>query len=106
MFLDPIHSKHDSLDGISPSQGMYLHAEQHNINTHNTDIHFLSGIRIKFNVVSFLTSYSLQSLLLIICRMYELVIWGRHKLHWIYGHDIATRTSTTIDAVWIGYWIY
>jgi hypothetical protein len=34
--------------GISPSQGIYLHTEQHKhrINTHNTDIHVLSGIRI------------------------------------------------------------
>jgi hypothetical protein len=33
--------------GISPSQGLYLHAEQHKhgINAHNTDIHALSGIR-------------------------------------------------------------
>jgi hypothetical protein len=33
--------------GISPSQGLYLHTEQHKqrINSHNTDIHALSGIR-------------------------------------------------------------
>jgi hypothetical protein len=33
--------------GISPSQGRYLHTEQHKhrINAHNTDIHALSGIR-------------------------------------------------------------
>jgi hypothetical protein len=33
--------------GISMSQGLYLHTEQHKhrINTHNTDIHALSGIR-------------------------------------------------------------
>jgi hypothetical protein len=33
--------------GISPSQGLYLHSEQHKyrINAHNTDIHALSGIR-------------------------------------------------------------
>jgi hypothetical protein len=33
--------------GISPSQGFYLHTEQHNhrTNAHNTDIHALSGIR-------------------------------------------------------------
>jgi hypothetical protein len=34
--------------GISPSQGLYLYTEQHKhrINTHNTDIYALSGIRI------------------------------------------------------------
>jgi hypothetical protein len=33
--------------GISPSQGRYLHTEQHKnrINAHNTDIHALSGVR-------------------------------------------------------------
>jgi hypothetical protein len=33
--------------GISPSQGHYLHTEQHTyrINAHNTDIHALSEIR-------------------------------------------------------------
>jgi hypothetical protein len=33
--------------GIGPSQGLYLHTEQHKhrINAHNTDIHALSGIR-------------------------------------------------------------
>jgi hypothetical protein len=33
--------------GISPSQGLYLHTEQHKprINSNNTDIHALSGIR-------------------------------------------------------------
>jgi hypothetical protein len=33
--------------GISPSQGLYLHTEQHKhrINVHCTDIHALSGIR-------------------------------------------------------------
>jgi hypothetical protein len=33
--------------GISPSQGRYIHTEQHKhrINAHNTDIHALSGIR-------------------------------------------------------------
>jgi hypothetical protein len=33
---------------ISPSQGLYLYTEQnkHRINTHNTDIHALNGIRI------------------------------------------------------------
>jgi hypothetical protein len=33
--------------GISPSQGLYLHTEQHKyrINAHNSDIHALSGIR-------------------------------------------------------------
>jgi hypothetical protein len=33
--------------GISPSQGLYLHTEQHEhiINSHNTDIHALSGTR-------------------------------------------------------------
>jgi hypothetical protein len=33
--------------GISPSQGLYLHTEQHKhrIIAHNTDIHTLSGIR-------------------------------------------------------------
>jgi hypothetical protein len=33
--------------GISPSQGRYLHTEQHQhrINAHNTDIHALGGIR-------------------------------------------------------------
>jgi hypothetical protein len=33
--------------GISPPQGIYLHTEQHKhrINSHNTDIHALSGIR-------------------------------------------------------------
>jgi hypothetical protein len=33
--------------GISPSQVLYLHTEQHKdgINAHNTDIHVLSGIR-------------------------------------------------------------
>jgi hypothetical protein len=33
--------------GISPSQGLYLYTEQHKhrINSHNTDIHALSGIR-------------------------------------------------------------
>jgi hypothetical protein len=33
--------------GISPSQGLYLHIEQHKhrINAHNTDIHALSGIQ-------------------------------------------------------------
>jgi hypothetical protein len=33
--------------GISPSQGLYVHTEQHKhtINAHSTDIHALSGIR-------------------------------------------------------------
>jgi hypothetical protein len=33
--------------GISPSQGLYLHTEQHKhrINAHNTIIHALSGTR-------------------------------------------------------------
>jgi hypothetical protein len=33
--------------GINPSQGLYLHTEQHKqrIDAHNTDIHALSGIR-------------------------------------------------------------
>jgi hypothetical protein len=32
-FLDPVHSQQDSLDGgISPSQGLYLHTEQHKQN--------------------------------------------------------------------------
>jgi hypothetical protein len=33
--------------GISPSQGLHLHTEQHKhrINAHNTDLHALSGIR-------------------------------------------------------------
>jgi hypothetical protein len=33
--------------GISPSQGLYLHIEQHKhwINVHNTDIHALGAIR-------------------------------------------------------------
>jgi hypothetical protein len=33
--------------GISPSQDLYLHTEEHKhrINAHNTDIHALSGIR-------------------------------------------------------------
>jgi hypothetical protein len=32
-FRDPVHSRQDSLDGgISPSQGRYLHTEQHKQN--------------------------------------------------------------------------
>jgi hypothetical protein len=47
-FLNPIHSRYDSLDGRSaPRKGRYLHTGQHKhrINAHNTDIHALSGIR-------------------------------------------------------------
>jgi hypothetical protein len=43
--LDPIHNRHDSLDGRSaPSQGCYLQTEQlkHRI---NADIHASSGIQ-------------------------------------------------------------
>jgi hypothetical protein len=48
-FLDPTQSVLLGLlgRGISPSQNLYLHAEQHKhkINAHNTDIRALSGIR-------------------------------------------------------------
>jgi hypothetical protein len=44
---DPIHSRWDSLDGgISPSQGRYLHTEQHKHRINASDIHASSGIRI------------------------------------------------------------
>jgi hypothetical protein len=46
-FLHPIHIGRTPWTKISPSQGIYLHAEQHKhrINAYNTDIHALSGIR-------------------------------------------------------------
>jgi hypothetical protein len=41
-FLDPIHSRQDSLDGESARR---THTEKHRVNAHNTDIHTLSGVR-------------------------------------------------------------
>jgi hypothetical protein len=44
-FLDPIHSRKDSLDGGSARRkaSTYIQYNKNRINAHNTDIHALSG---------------------------------------------------------------
>jgi hypothetical protein len=44
-FLDPIHSRQDSLDGRSDRRKSSTYTQKNRINAHNTDVHVLNGIR-------------------------------------------------------------
>jgi hypothetical protein len=76
------------LHGISPSQGLYLHTEQHKhrINGHNTDIHPLNTIRTHDPSVQAKTVHASDRAATVIGKV---VLWQAEikepEVEWAYG---------------------